>query len=90
MAILMAHLNRSESEEAIFTRLLELRPQAWPNSRMIEFADDLLERKGRLLVSLGRLYARQLAQRPDTETFMRSHGRTREVEMARQSDGALR
>lgn len=86
MAILMAHLNRSESEEAIFTRLLELRPQAWPNSRMIDFADDLLDRKGRLLASLGRLYARQLANRPETELFMRSHGRAQEVEMARQSD----
>jgi predicted protein tyrosine phosphatase len=86
MAILMAHLNRSESEEAIFARLLELRPQAWPNSRMIDFADDLLARKGRLLASLGRLYARQLASRPETELFMRSHGRAQEVEMARQSD----
>jgi predicted protein tyrosine phosphatase len=86
MAILMAHLNRSESEEAIFARLLELRPQAWPNSRMIDFADDLLDRKGRLLASLGRLYARQLANRPETELFMRSHGRAQEVEMARQSD----
>lgn len=90
MAILMAHFNPSESEEAIFTRLLELRPQAWPNSRMVGFADDLLNRKGRLIASLGRLYARQLAQRPDTETFMRSHGRAREVEMARESVTALR
>jgi predicted protein tyrosine phosphatase len=90
MAILMAHFNQSESEEAIFTKLLELRPQAWPNSRMVGFADDLLNRKGRLLASLGRLYARQLAERPETETFMRSHGRAREVEMAQQSDGLLR
>ena len=90
MAILMAHLNPLESEEAIFTRLLELRPQAWPNSRMIEFADDLLNRKGRLLASLGRLYARQLAARPQIETFMRSLGRTRELEMARQTDAVLR
>lgn len=90
MAILMAHFNPSESEEAVFTRLLELRPQAWPNSRMVGFADDLLNRKGRLIASLGRLYARQLAQRPDTETFMRSHGRAREVEMARESVTALR
>ena len=90
MAILMAHFNPSESEEAIFTRLLEIRPQAWPNSRMVGFADDLLNRKGRLIASLGRLYARQLAHKPDTEIFMRSHGRAREVEMARQSVTALR
>jgi predicted protein tyrosine phosphatase len=90
MAILMAHFNPSESEEAIFARLLAIRPQAWPNSRMIGFADDLLNRKGRLAASLGRLYARQLANRPETEIFMRSHGRAREVEMARQSDSAVR
>jgi hypothetical protein len=57
---------------------------------MIGFADDLLNRKGRFLASLSRLYARQLANRPEIETFMRSHGRTREIEMARQTDAVLR
>lgn len=83
MAILMAQSNYPESEEWIFSRLLELRPQAWPNSLMIEFADELLGRGGRLLHALAGLYERQLARRPDIENTMRSLGRTREIELAR-------
>jgi predicted protein tyrosine phosphatase len=82
MAILMAQSNTEESEEQIFSQILRLRPQAWPNSLMIEFADDLLGRQGRLVGALGGLYAQQLANRPETEHFMRKHGRGREVDMA--------
>jgi predicted protein tyrosine phosphatase len=83
MAILMAQPDQTENEEWIFSRLLELRPQAWPNSLMIELADEQLNRNGRLAYALGGLYAEQLRRRPETEDFMRTHGRMREVEMAR-------
>jgi predicted protein tyrosine phosphatase len=83
MAILMAQSNPEQSEERIFSQLLELRPQAWPNSLMVEFADTLLGRRGRLLAALADLYAQQLAKRPETEQFMRTHGRSREVDLAR-------
>jgi predicted protein tyrosine phosphatase len=83
MAILMAQSDKAESEEWIFSRLLELRPQAWPNSLMIELADEQLDRRGRLTYALADLYAEQLKRRPETEDFMRTHGRLREVEMAR-------
>jgi predicted protein tyrosine phosphatase len=85
MAILMAQSDPEHSEEQIFSQLVGLRPQAWPNSLMVEFADDLLNRGGRLMTGLASLYARQLAKRPETEHFMRTHGRGREVEMARSS-----
>jgi predicted protein tyrosine phosphatase len=85
MAILMAQSKHPETEEWIFARLLELRPQAWPNSLMVQFADDLLGRRGRLMNALGGLYAQQLARRPETEKFMRTHGRRREIDMAWQS-----
>jgi predicted protein tyrosine phosphatase len=83
MAILMAQSNYPETEDWIFSRLLELRPQAWPNSLMVEFADELLGKDGRLISALAQLYAKQLARRPQTEQFMRSLGRLREVEMAK-------
>ena len=54
MAILMAQSSPEESEERIFSQLVELRPQAWPNSLMVAFADDRLNRQGRLLNALGR------------------------------------
>jgi predicted protein tyrosine phosphatase len=83
MAILLAQSNPNESEEWIFSHLLGLRAQAWPNSLMVEFADTLLGRQGRLLTALADLYAWQLAKRPETEHFMRTHGRGREVDLAR-------
>ncbi len=85
MTMLMAQSNPEEREERIFSQLLKLRPQAWPNSLMVEFADKQLGRRGRLITALGGLYAEQLAKRPETEHFMRTHGRRREIDMAWQS-----
>src|SRR3954454_4965857 len=47
MAMLLAQAAPDEDEDRIFQELLRIRPQAWPNSRMIGFADDLLGRGGR-------------------------------------------
>jgi predicted protein tyrosine phosphatase len=82
MATLLAQLHPEETEAEIFARLLQIRPQAWPNCLMIGFADDLLGRGGRLTAALGRLYARQLAERPEMGRYMRENGRAREVDMA--------
>jgi predicted protein tyrosine phosphatase len=88
MAMLLAQTYPDEDENRIFGRLTDIRAQAWPNSRMIGFADRLLSRKGRLNAALARLYSRQLAIRPDLEETMRQHGRGREVEMAQLSRSA--
>jgi predicted protein tyrosine phosphatase len=88
MAMLLAQTYPDRDEDHIFERLVAIRPQAWPNSRMIGYADRLLARKGRLNAALARFYARQLAVRPDLDETMRRHGRAREVEMARLSRSA--
>src|SRR5262249_1769564 len=85
MAVLMAQSDPDESERRIFAQLLSLRPQAWPNSLMVEFADTLMGRQGRMMSALANLYAQQLVKRPETEHFMRTHGRSREVDLARRS-----
>jgi predicted protein tyrosine phosphatase len=86
MVMLMAQSNPQEDEERIFAQLLTLRPQAWPNCLMMEFADEQLGRRGRLITALGGLYAQQLAKRPEMmEHFMRTPGRRREIEMAWQA-----
>jgi predicted protein tyrosine phosphatase len=82
MATLLLQAHPREDEDAIFARITEIRPQAWPNSRMIGFADELLGRGGKLTAALARLYARQLARRPETARDMRGLGRAREVDMA--------
>ena len=88
MAMLLAQLYPAEDEDRIFRRLSEIRPQAWPNSLMIEAADELLSRGGRLTEALRRHYARQLAARPHLAETMRGIGRGREVEMAAEAQAA--
>jgi predicted protein tyrosine phosphatase len=82
MLTLLAQTHPEESEDRLFERLVEIRPQAWPNSRMIEFADGLLSRDGRLVDALRRHYGRQLRRMPRYAQIMRDLGRSREVEMA--------
>ena len=78
--MILAQAHPHESEDAIAERLMEIRPQVWPNSRMIAFADELLDRGGRLVAATGAIYARQLAKRPELGEIMRQGNRGREVE----------
>lgn len=82
MLTLLAQTHPEEGEDRLFERLVEIRPQAWPNSLMIEFADELLSRDGRLVDALRRHYGRQIRRMPRYEQLMRDLGRSREVEMA--------
>lgn len=82
MLTLLAQVHSDRDEESLIARLTEVRPQAWPNSRMVTYADEQLGRGGRLLGAVGRLYARQLAAKPFIAEFMNANGRAREVEMA--------
>jgi hypothetical protein len=78
-----------ESEDAIVERLLRIRPQAWPNLQMIAFADELLGRSGRLIAAVAKLYARQLAARPELADVMRRGQRGREVDLGLSAQGLM-
>ena len=82
MAMLLAQADPHEDEDAILGRILATREKAWPNSRMIGFADARLGRNGRLTAAVGRLYARQLARSPEIAIFMNANARSHEVAMA--------
>lgn len=82
MLTLLAQTYPDQSEDRLLERLVEIRPQAWPNSRMIQFADDLLSRNGQLIEALRRHYGRQIRRFPHYADLMRELGRGREVEMA--------
>jgi predicted protein tyrosine phosphatase len=82
MTILLAEARPLEDEDAIFEHIREIRPQAWPNSRMIGIADDLLERDGRLIAALRRHYSEQIRRRPDIAEMIERVGRKKEVLMA--------
>lgn len=85
MLMLLAQVYPDESEDALFVRLRQIRAQAWPNSRMIGFADQLLGRNGRLIAALGRHYREAIKYEPKYDEWMVMLGRGRELEMMRAS-----
>jgi len=89
MLMILAQAHPQEAEDAIVDRLLGIRPQAWPNSRMIAFADAHLRRDGRLTAALGALYARRLVAQPELAAAMRMGNRGREVDLGLRSRSGL-
>ncbi|MFK0685819.1 protein-tyrosine-phosphatase [Ochrobactrum sp. BD67] len=82
MVSLMAQGNPDESTDNLFARLVAIRPQAWPNSQMIGFADEQLGRNGELMSALRRHYGRQIARNPQFTEWMTRLGRQAELQMA--------
>jgi len=80
--MILAQAFDREDEDALAARLQQTRPQAWPNSRMIGFADERLGRGGRLSEAVRKIHARRLAARPELADVMRQLGRGREVQRA--------
>lgn len=85
LTMLLAQVYPDQSADALLARVLDMRPKAWPNLRMIEFADEQLGRNGDLIRAAGRIYRHQVQVRDHIGDFMRRHGRGREVDMAEQS-----
>ncbi|TCU36063.1 putative protein tyrosine phosphatase [Rhizobium azibense] len=83
MLTLMAQANPDESAESLFARLVGIRPQAWPNSQMVGFADEQLRRNGELLNELARHYGRQIKHQPQFADWMTRLNRHAELAMAR-------
>ena len=66
-------------EEESFLRLLALRKHGWPNTRMVEFADQLLNRNGALLNGLQTYRTRLIAAKPHLRDVIRNIGRGHEL-----------
>ena len=79
MATLLARHTPVGDEPGIFARVREIRPIAWPNSRMVSFADEILGRGGRLTAALREHYRLQAPRRPDFIAELRRNGRGAEV-----------
>ena len=69
-------------EDEALAEVAKLRPQAWPNSRIIAFADELLGRRGKLVHALANFYRVVLQARPRLIAELRASGRDAEVDMA--------
>lgn len=77
-AILMTQ-HAPGQEEAAFLKLLDLRKHGWPNTRMVEFADQMLKRDGAMLRGLV-AYRRALLQaKPHLSEIVRNIGRGHEL-----------
>jgi predicted protein tyrosine phosphatase len=86
-ATLLAQFHPGREDEA-FGEVARVRPWSWPNSRMIEFADALLERGGDLVAAMRRHHGRMKEAWPDLTASMRQGPRSREYVLA--GEGKLR
>ncbi len=79
MALILAQACPDVSGARVFKEVLRIRPQAWPNLRIVEFGDDALGRRGELVTAAAQVYRRHLANRLYSAEDMRLSGRAREI-----------
>lgn len=82
MALVLAQGLPGTEPDRVFAEVLRIRPQAWPNLRIVEMGDALLRRGGALVEAARGVYRRQLQARPHLAEEFRRGGRGREVEAA--------
>jgi predicted protein tyrosine phosphatase len=82
MALILAQAMPAVPADRIFAEVLRIRPQAWPNLRMLELGDAMLDRRGELLAAAAGLYRTQLESGQYLAEQMRSGGRGREISAA--------
>lgn len=70
--------------DAVFEHIGRIRPQAWPNSRMVAFADTALGLRGAASGALHRFYGRRLACEPALAAVLRAGGRGDDLDRATQ------
>ncbi len=87
MMMMLAQAHPDQSETDIADRVRAIRAIAWPNLAMITFADERLERGGRLIAAAAGLYAGNLAEKPWLAETMTKGNRLREVKLGEDFTG---
>ena len=82
MALILAQALPDVPPDHIFAEVLRIRPQAWPNLRILELGEAELNRHGELVAAAAGIYRTQLDRRQYLVEQMRSGGRGREIEAA--------
>lgn len=80
MLILLAQARPERPAADAVAAITSIRKEAWPNLRMIEFADALLGRGGDLVAAVRERHRAYALKRPEMVAFMRENHRGREVE----------
>ncbi len=81
-ALLVAQAAPGMAPAEIFAELRKIRPQIWPNLRIIEMGDQKLGRNGTMTSALRELYRGQIERDPNWVAEMRTLGRGREINLA--------
>ena len=82
MALLIAQAMPDRSGHVIFADILQIRPQIWPNLRIVEMGDAALGRNGDLIDAAKGVYRLRMGQNSSLADEFRSGGRAREVDAA--------
>jgi predicted protein tyrosine phosphatase len=88
MALILAQTHPDLPARQVMQEVLRIRPQAWPNLRIIELGDALLSLNGAMIAAAIEVYSLQLARRPELADAMIGGGRGREVAAARRLNAA--
>jgi predicted protein tyrosine phosphatase len=86
-AVLLAQAQPCLLAQSIAAEVLRIRPNAWPNLRIIELGDRMLVRHGKLVEAAGWIYRYRLAEDPGLGEMLIANGRAREVEAGRARKG---
>jgi predicted protein tyrosine phosphatase len=82
MALILAQALPAVSASEVMREIVRIRPNAWPNLRIIEIGDDMLSRNGEIVAAAIEVYRRQLEIGPHLAALMTLGRRGREVAAA--------
>ena len=80
LILAQAYPDRAANE--VLERVVQIRPRAWPNLRILELGDALLGRDGEIVAAASEIYRRMLDREPIFGEAMIDAGRGREVRAA--------
>jgi predicted protein tyrosine phosphatase len=80
--LILAQTRRDRPAEEALQAVVRQRPRAWPNLRILELGDALLERRGEIVDAARAHYLRVLQREPWLAEQMIDSGRGREVDEA--------
>ena len=83
LTLLLAQARPSRRAGSLATDVLRIRPNAWPNLRIIELGNLILQRRGEIVEAAFEIYRRRLEQQSRLAELMVANGRRREVEADR-------
>lgn len=79
MMLILAQARPDIAAKDIVAQVVNIRPRAWPNLRILEIGDELLGRGGEIVAAAQDRYRAVVAERPDWRQLMIGAGRAREI-----------